>query len=654
VPTCWAEKNAKWVNNSMKTFKQYISESEEQLSRRGFLRGLAAFAASAAVPAPVVKLLSTPAGVATLPVAAGIALLKGIQEHLNQFDPEDDDDYYEAWESMADELGFEGNDDEGIYPTDQLSQLLDLNDQNPELAAAQLIKHIQSGAGVNPEDVKAAFVSRADDPSDWRYQRKQQDAKGVEIAQQLRAASLRWRNKGDDDDDDDAGSNQIISTLLGHAADKFELDINAGIELWRQLAAQSGREGFDDAQEEIYLTLQDHGINPEHAYKATGGAADDVSDLAKIARLAGVAKGVGSSNNQAPAPTVKHMGPVQYAKDAPALPAPAKPEFDLAPDLKQKQKVPVKKDDDRGVAEGSLNEFAPGGDGGNGPFDYGTAIIRIGEDYIEHYQDYPEGSGEDAAAIIQVGKTFVSRGMQAGIAALFDLDTFVSDHVLDNLSDQGFNVKADIINKRREVKLTSKEKGDQRWNEYQAMLAAKPGEWYRVTGHYVNGGTAATDIKATSAEEAKKEFLATKPPELFKQVDAKLKNSQHQGFNVQADANKAAAKPAQKVHTEDEIRQMILSLLQQFTQTRKDPEDQQEIDGIYKAFQSSMQAGFATLRNAWENDIDADFTKFARQHGIDLNAAAAKYYKNPNDLDEGTELSIILKNAGIINMQGQK
>jgi hypothetical protein len=141
---------------------------------------------------------------------------------------------------------------------------------------------------------------------------------------------------------------------------------------------------------------------------------------------------------------------------------------------------------------------------------------------------------------------------------------------------------------------------------------------------------------------------------LFKQVDAKLKNSQHQGFNVQADANKAAAKPAQKVHTEDEIRQMILSLLQQFTQTRKDPEDQQEIDGIYKAFQSSMQAGFATLRNAWENDIDADFTKFARQHGIDLNAAAAKYYKNPNDLDEGTELSIILKNAGIINMQGQK
>jgi hypothetical protein len=48
------------------------------------------------------------------------------------------------------------------------------------------------------------------------------------------------------------------------------------------------------------------------------------------------------------------MGPVQYAKDIPALPTPTKPEFDLAPDLKQKEKVPVnqrKKDDDQSIAE---------------------------------------------------------------------------------------------------------------------------------------------------------------------------------------------------------------------------------------------------------------------------------------------------------------
>ena len=73
-----------------------------------------------------------------------------------------------------------------------------------------------------------------------------------------------------------------------------------------------------------------------------------------LARLAGLAKkgietvkGAGASDSEEPAPTVKHMGPVQYAKDTPALPAPTKPEFDLTPDLKQKQKVPVKKDDDK-------------------------------------------------------------------------------------------------------------------------------------------------------------------------------------------------------------------------------------------------------------------------------------------------------------------
>ena len=87
----------------MKTLKEYISES----TRRGFLKGLASFAASAAVPAPVVKLLSTPAGVATMPIPAGIALLKGIQDHLSQWSAEDDSDYYEAYEDMADDLGFE-------------------------------------------------------------------------------------------------------------------------------------------------------------------------------------------------------------------------------------------------------------------------------------------------------------------------------------------------------------------------------------------------------------------------------------------------------------------------------------------------------------------------------------------------------------------
>ena len=351
-----AEKNDHGKYFFMKTFKQHISEAEEQLNRRGFLRGLAAFAASAAVPAPVTKLLSTPAGIAAMPIPAGIALLKGIQEHLDQWDPEDDDDYYEAWEDMAGELGFEDAGDEyGASAHEQLADIVNLYRENPELAAAQLIKHLQTNVGMSPEEVKPSVASRADNPNDWRYQRKQADAKGEQIvtkgnqiALELRMAmGRRWKP---DAEPEEARSNQIINELLRQAADKFDVDIDAGIDFWRKLAAQSGRDGFDDAQEEIYLTLQSNGIDPE----TTSGAAADSSNLANIARLAGLAKGAGSANNQEPAATVKHMGPVQYAKDIPALPAPTKPEFDLAPNLKQKEKVPVnqrKKDDDQSIAE---------------------------------------------------------------------------------------------------------------------------------------------------------------------------------------------------------------------------------------------------------------------------------------------------------------
>ena len=238
----------------MKTFKQYVNEAEEQLNRRGFLKGLAAFAASAAVPAPVVKLLATPAGVATMPIPAGIALLKGIQDHLSQWSAEDDSDYYEAYEDMADDLGFEeinpDDDDEDGYDisaTDQMFDLLDLYRQNPEQAAAQLIKHLQSVA-IDSKDIETSFKSRANDPSDWRYQNK---------------------------------------------------------------------------------TASD--------------VSDQAPDITNILRLTGLAKGVASGGDQEPAPAVKDMGPVQYAKDTPALPAPTRPEVDLTPDLKSKEKVPVQR-----------------------------------------------------------------------------------------------------------------------------------------------------------------------------------------------------------------------------------------------------------------------------------------------------------------------
>jgi hypothetical protein len=156
-----------------------------EMNRRGFLKGLAGFAASAAVPSSVVKLLSTPAGVSSLATSAGVsalgieaglALLKGIRKHLDQYRAEDDDDYFEAYEDMAAKLGFDATNADGEY-IDPLSDLLNLYRKNPEQSAQQLIKHVQSKA-VDPAKVKASFQPR----DDWRYHarknRKEPDLTG--------------------------------------------------------------------------------------------------------------------------------------------------------------------------------------------------------------------------------------------------------------------------------------------------------------------------------------------------------------------------------------------------------------------------------------------------------------------------------------------
>jgi hypothetical protein len=96
-------------------------------------------------------------------MTAGLALLKGIKAQLDQYRAEDDDAYFEAWEDMAAELGFDSTTADGEY-IDPLGDLLNLYRKNPEQSAQQLIKHIQSKA-VDPAKVKASFQPR----DDWRY-----------------------------------------------------------------------------------------------------------------------------------------------------------------------------------------------------------------------------------------------------------------------------------------------------------------------------------------------------------------------------------------------------------------------------------------------------------------------------------------------------
>ena len=100
-----------------------------------------------------------------------------------------------------------------------------------------------------------------------------------------------------------------------------------------------------------------------------------------------------------------------------------------------------------GGSEGSLNEFAPGGEDGNSPYAYGMAILGYAEDYKQIHRK-SSSTDDDVADIIEIGNTFLNKGMAAGIAALFSVDTFVSDSIVDDLAEQGFNVMADLIDKR--------------------------------------------------------------------------------------------------------------------------------------------------------------------------------------------------------------
>jgi hypothetical protein len=73
-------------------------------------------------------------------VPAALEMLKKARAYLDQFDPEDDDDYFDAYETIAAEFSME-SDDSSIDP---LTDLLDMYEVNPQQAAQMLADHLQS------------------------------------------------------------------------------------------------------------------------------------------------------------------------------------------------------------------------------------------------------------------------------------------------------------------------------------------------------------------------------------------------------------------------------------------------------------------------------------------------------------------------------
>ena len=134
----------------------------------------------------------------------------------------------------------------------------------------------------------------------------------------------------------------------------------------------------------------------------------------------------------------------------------------------------------------NLNEFAPGGDDSNGPYAYGVAIQKFADLYADGYSDISADgvdvrsditsqNDSDAADIDQIAKTFLSKGMEAGREAYMSIDDFIQDDITGYLEDQGFNVDNDIYAEYK--------KDMERWNNSPEGNAAaraqqeKDAEW---------------------------------------------------------------------------------------------------------------------------------------------------------------------------------
>ena len=249
----------------------------DEVSRRGFLAGMMGLAAQGIVPksvaAVLTKELTTPAAAAgRLSTAAGLALFRVIKDQIGQYDAEDDDEYYEAWDTMMGELGLDGyDDDEG----NQLEELLDLYDSDPKAAAQQLMQHLEQ-AKIDPNTIT---VQPRDD---WRYEQRIENG---EVLARNPKGNLQWFAPGD-------------PNYPGSKSD-------AATQAARTAASAVGR---------------------GQAAAVTGAAVSQFRDLVQRVMSAG-------QTQQAP---TKDMGRIEPSTPAPALPAPDRSAADIMRDLQDR------------------------------------------------------------------------------------------------------------------------------------------------------------------------------------------------------------------------------------------------------------------------------------------------------------------------------
>ena len=258
-----------------------------------------------------------------------------------------------------------------------------------------------------------------------------------------------------------------------------------------------------------------------------------------------------------------------------------------------------------------LNEFAPGGDDNNSPYAYGMAIQKFADLYADGHSDISADgvdvrsditsqNNSDAAEIDQIAKAFLSKGMEAGREAYMSIDDFIQDDITGYLEDQGFNVANDIYAEYK--------KDMERWNNSPEGKAASQSELERSS-----------------------EWEKGKPDRDANEVSIKMINPKHPDYpeqNISFDQRKY---PADKLKLE--IAQHVADMQKFINQRRPGFTIQVTIGGkpinIEQDIAEKLGDNRPTLGT--KRDQGKSVRKWRKQHG----------------LAESTELSGILKNAGL-------
>jgi hypothetical protein len=262
-----------------------------------------------------------------------------------------------------------------------------------------------------------------------------------------------------------------------------------------------------------------------------------------------------------------------------------------------------------------LNEFAPGGDDNNSPYAYGMAIQKFADLYaddnsdisadgvdIKHDNDEDSISQResDVADIDQIAKAFLSKGMEAGREAYMSIDDFIQDDITGYLEDQGFNVANDIYAEYK--------KDMERWDNSPEGKAAVQAELERSS-----------------------EWEKGQPDRLANEVSIKMinpKNPDYPEQNISFDQRKY---PADKLKLK--IAQHVADMQKFINQRRPGFTIQVTIGGKPINIEQDIaeKLGDNRPKLGTKRDQGKSVRKWRKQHG----------------LDESTELSGILKNAGL-------